>query len=87
MTGLQRWRKVAKSLTIFSFAWEAAATIVGLVFLILVAVQGGAPSPDRLIPVVGTLGICGVVIWAIRDARRRSRQQPPERVATAEEEA
>jgi 4-amino-4-deoxy-L-arabinose transferase-like glycosyltransferase len=87
MTGLRRWRKVAKSLVILSFTWEAAVTIVSLVLFILVSVRGGgAPSSDRLIPVVGTLGICGVVIWAIWDARRRRRRQHPERLATAAEE-
>jgi hypothetical protein len=87
MTGLRRWRKVSKSLILFSFTWEAAVAIVSLVLLILVSVQGGgAPSSDRLIPVVGTLGICGVVIWAIWDARRRRRRQHPERAATAAEE-
>jgi hypothetical protein len=87
MTGLRRWRKISQGLVIFSFTWEAAVAIVSLL-LILVAVLGGVvPSSDRLIPVVGTLGICGVVIWAIRDARRRRRRQHPERVATAEEKA
>jgi hypothetical protein len=88
MTGLRRWRKIAKRLIIFCFAWEVVATIVSLVLLMLVTVQGGgAPSPDHLITVVGTLGLYGVVIWAIWDARRRRRRQPLKRMATAEEEA
>jgi hypothetical protein len=87
MTGLRRWRKIANMLIIFSFAEEIAVTIVSLVLFILVAVQGGgAPSPDDLEPVVGTLGICGVVIWAIWDARRRRRRRPLKGVATVEEE-
>jgi len=87
MTGLRRWRKIAKSLIFVSFAWEIAATIVSLVLLILVTVRGGAPSLDSLISVVGTLGLYGVVIWAIGDARRRRCRRPLERVAAATEEA
>jgi hypothetical protein len=88
MTGLRTWRKIAKSLIIFFFAWEIAATIVSLALLILVTVQGGgASSPDRLISVVGAFGLYGVVTWAIWDARSRRRRRPLERVATAEEEA
>jgi hypothetical protein len=87
MTGLRRWRKVAKGLIIFSFTWEAAVTIVSLALLILLVVQGGGvPSSDLLIPVVGTLGIFGVVIWAIWDTRGRKRRQHPVQVATAKEE-
>jgi hypothetical protein len=87
MTGLRRWRKIAKILIIFSFAEEIAVTVVSLVLFILVAVQGGgAPSPDSLISVVGTLGFYGIVIWAIRDARRRRRRRPLKVVATVEEE-
>jgi hypothetical protein len=87
MTGLRQWRKIAKSLIIFSFACEAVVAIVSLMLLILIMIQGGAPSPDSLIYVVGTLGLYGVVIWAIWDAQRRRRRRPRERVATAEEEA
>jgi hypothetical protein len=87
MTGLRWWRKIAKRLIIFCFAWDVAATIVGLVLLILVTVQGGAPSPDNLITVVGTLGLYGVLIWAVWDARERRRRQPLKRVATVEEQA
>jgi hypothetical protein len=58
MTGLRPCRKIAKRLIIFSFAWEVAVTIEGLVLLIHVTVHGsGAPSPDSLITVVGTLGL------------------------------
>jgi hypothetical protein len=85
MTGLQRWRRIARSLVIISFTWEAVVAIASLV-LFLVAVRGGvAPPLDRLIPVVATLGIFGVMAWAIRDARRRRNRRPPEPVATAED--
>ena len=85
MTGLQRWRKIAKSLIVISLTWEVAATIVSLVLLMLVMVQGGeAPSSERLIPLVGTIGIIGVVTWAIWHARKR--RQDPEPLATAVEE-
>jgi hypothetical protein len=87
MTGLRRWRKIAKWLIIFSCAESIAVTIVSLILFILVAAQGGgAPSPDDQEAVVGTLGICGVVIWAIWDAGRRRHRQPLKRVATVEEE-
>jgi hypothetical protein len=87
MTGLRKWRKIAKSFILFFFAWEVAATLASLALLMFVTVRGGAPSPDSLISVLGTLGLYGVVIWAIWDARWRRRRRPLERVATAEEEA
>ena len=87
MTGLQRWRKVARGLIIFSFGWEAAVAIVRLVLLVLVVAQGGALSADRLMPILETFGTFGVVMLAIRDARRRRRQQPPRRGAPEEEDA
>jgi len=87
MTGLRRWQRIARCLIIFSLTWEAAVTIVSLVVLILVAVQGGpAASSDRLLSVAGTFGVSGVVIWAIWDARRRGRRQRLQWVATAEKE-
>jgi hypothetical protein len=82
------WRKIAKRLIIFFFAWEVAAAIVSLVLLIFVTVQvGDAPSPESLESIVGTLGLSVVVIWSIWDARRRRRRQPLKPVATAGEEA
>ncbi len=87
MTGLRKWRMIAKSFVTISIACDAAVAIVSLVLIILVMVQGGTPSPDSLISVVGALGFYGVVIWAIRDARRRGRPRPLEPVATAEEKA
>jgi hypothetical protein len=87
MTGLRMWRKIAKSFILFFVAWEVIATIVSLALLIFVAVRGVAPSPDSLISVFGTLGLYGVVIWAIRDARGRRCRRPLERVETAAEEA
>ena len=87
MTGLRRWRKVAKNLIILSLTWEAAAAIASLIFLTLAVVIGGeAPSADRVIEVVGTLGMVGVVSWAIGDAWRRTRRQPLERVAKADDQ-
>ncbi|SIO67739.1 hypothetical protein SAMN05444166_8435 [Singulisphaera sp. GP187] len=87
MTTLRKWRSLAKTFILFFVAWEVVATIVSLALLIIIAVRGGAPSPDRLISVFGTLGLFGVVIWAIRDARERGRRRPLERAATVEEEA
>jgi hypothetical protein len=85
MTGMRTWRKTAKSLIIVSIAWDVAAAIAGVVLLILVMVQGGAPSPDSLISVVGELGLLGLVVWAICDARRWRRRRPVEGGATADE--
>lgn len=82
MTGLRKWRKIAKAFILFFVAWEVIAAIVSLAILIFVAFQGGAPSPERLISVFGTLGLCGVVIWAIRDARGRGGRRPLERMET-----
>jgi Flp pilus assembly protein TadB len=87
MTGLRRWQRIGKGLIILSLTWEAAATIVSLVLLVVVAVQGGVVSSDRLISVVGTLGICGVVIWANWEGRRRRHRQHLEPVATAAKQA
>jgi hypothetical protein len=86
MTGLRTWQKIARSLVIAWFVCEVAATIGSLVLLVLVMVQGdGGPSLDRLISIIGTLGLYGVVIWAIWDARRWRRRPPLKRVANAEE--
>lgn len=88
MSMLRTWRKIARRLIIFCIAWEVAVNIVGIVLVILVTIQGGgAPSPDRLISIVGTLGLYGIVIWAIGDARRRRRRLSLKPVATAFEEA
>ena len=84
---LRSWRKLARRLIILASTWEAVGAIVSLVLLVLATIQGGrAPSADSLISVVGTLGLAGVVIWAISDARRHNRRRPPEQVATGEEE-
>lgn len=87
MTGLRKWRKISKSLVLCFFAWDVAATIVSLALLIFITIRGGSPSPDALISVFGTLGIYGIVIWAVRDAQRRRHQYPRRHLAPAEEEA
>lgn len=71
MTGMKTWRKIVKSSVLLFFGWEIATTLVGLVVLILVAIRGGTPSTEGLVSIAGTVGLYGVVIWAIRDARRR----------------
>jgi len=88
MSGLRRWRRIAKGFIIFSVTWEAAVALVSLaLFMFLAFRDGAAPSPDGLMPVIGTLGFSGIVILAIRDARGRGRRRHPDRVATAEEES
>ncbi|WP_422928136.1 hypothetical protein [Singulisphaera sp. PoT] len=77
MTGMRTWQTIAKNSVLLFFGWEVATTLVGLVVLILVATLDGTPSTQSLISVVGTLVLYGVVIWAVRDARRRSRLNPP----------
>lgn len=86
MTNLRKWRTFAKDLIVLAFAWEVVATIVSLAFLIYVTVQGGALSPERLISVVGALGLYGVVICAILNARSRRRHRTLDRTSTAEPE-
>jgi hypothetical protein len=75
MTGLRKWRNIAKSFILFMVALEVAATIAGLAVFIFVTVRGGASDPDRLISALGTLGLIGVVMWAVRDARGRRRRR------------
>ena len=87
MTSLRKWRTFGKELILLAFAWEVVATIASLAFLIYVTVQGGPLSADRLISVVGALGLYGVVICAIRHARSRRRHRTVDRTSTAELEA
>lgn len=77
MTGMRTWRKIVKSSVLLFFGWEIATTLVGLAVLILVAIRGGTPSTESLISIAGTFGLYGFVIWAIRDARGRSRLNSP----------
>jgi hypothetical protein len=87
MTRLRRWRKLAKGLIVVCVAWDVAFTLGALVLVILVAVRGrGALSSERVISIVGSLGLYGIVIWAIRDARARRRRQPLKPVAAADDE-
>ena len=75
MTSLSRWRKHSKDLIILGFVWEIMGAIFGLVVLIFAVVGvGPATTLDRVVSVAGTLGLSGVVVWAIHDARRRRRR-------------
>jgi hypothetical protein len=73
MTSMRAWRKIVKSSVLLLFGWEIATTLVGLAVLILIAIRGGTPPTDSLISIVGAIGFYGVLIWAIRNARMRSR--------------
>lgn len=74
MTWLRTWRRFAKSLIVFFLAWDVAAAVIGLAVLVFILIQGGAPSPDHMISVLGTLGVYGIIIWAVWDARKRRRR-------------
>ena len=79
MTGLQRWRQFVESFILIGFVWKAVATVVGLFSLMM---GGGFPSAQNLIPVMGTLGLFAIIIWAIRDARYQGCSRHTERAST-----
>lgn len=87
MTSLRTWRRFARGLVAVCFTGDVAATLGGFVLLILIVVLGGPwPSADRVISIVGALGLYALVIWAVGDARKQTRRQPLKRVANVDDE-
>jgi hypothetical protein len=77
MTSMRVWRKIVKGSVLLCVGGEIATTLVGLAVLILIVIRGGTPATDSLISIAGAIGVYGVLIWAIRNARMRSRLHSP----------
>ena len=73
MTSLRGWRALARNLILLGCAWEVVGAVAALIVVILAVVGiGSGPTVERLVSAVGTLGLAGVVGWAIVAARRRT---------------